>query len=55
MFEFVLRNIGVCTVSGAGVVVGVGLLADLVFSALADDVDDAYTRVHHGEIVEVDR
>lgn len=52
-FEFVLRNLGFCTVTAFFVGTGVIVLADLCRGAFARDVD-ALT-VRNGEIVEVDQ
>ena len=52
-FEFVLRNLGFCTVTAFFVGAGVIVLADLCRGAFARDVD-ALT-VRKGEIVEVDQ
>ncbi|ANA85509.1 hypothetical protein PBI_BLUEBERRY_47 [Gordonia phage Blueberry] len=52
-FEFVLQNLGFCTVTAFFVGAGVIVLADLCRGAFARDVD-ALT-VRNGEIVEVDQ
>lgn len=52
-FEFVLRNLGFCTVTAFFVGAGVIVLADLCRGAFVRDID-ALT-VRKGEIVEVDQ
>ncbi|QDK02259.1 hypothetical protein SEA_SAMBA_45 [Gordonia phage Samba] len=54
-FEFVLRNLGFCTVTAFFVGAGVIVLTDLARGAFARDVDSHAMTVRNGEIVEVDQ
>ncbi|QDP44167.1 hypothetical protein SEA_JUJU_51 [Gordonia phage JuJu] len=54
-FEFVLRNLGFCTLTAFFVGAGVIVLADLCRGAFARDVDAHALTVRKGEIVEADQ
>ncbi|QNJ57942.1 membrane protein [Gordonia phage Hitter] len=53
--EFVLRNLGFCTITAFAIGAGVIVLIDLARGAFERDVDAHAMTIHNGEIVEADQ
>ena len=50
MIHSVANNIGVTLLAGAGILVGIGLIADVVRAWLWRDADDTFFEIDRGEI-----
>lgn len=55
MLHYLFTIPGALWLTGAGIFIGLMILVDLVRDAFTSDYDDDFTRVDHGEIVEVER
>ncbi|WLP90225.1 hypothetical protein [Gordonia sp. NB41Y] len=50
MIDTIVNNLGACVIAGAGILVGVGLIVDVIRAWCWRDADDTFLEIDRGEI-----